>query len=191
MTVVPHYSRGPASKQVSTLIFGGLFVSPTTPTAGTTDLTVKPAAPVSGDGAALGTRLVLGVAGADANVMSTQTGAINNYGQPQIDISLLTDYTPVYSSGYDIAVWFAGAAAEGDLLVVGGAVSNGTVTAGTVTGIGASAYNSGSSTAITPSAANIVARCVQPGGVSGAMLTQQIGGMGTAAYFLGRARLMV
>ena len=49
--------------------------------------------------AATGVPNVLGVAGADANVISTQTGAANAYGQPLIDISVLTDYVPVYSGG--------------------------------------------------------------------------------------------
>lgn len=189
--VLPHYSKGPASKQVSALTYGGQFVMATTPTPGTTDFTVKPAVPVGGDAAGLGTRLVLGVAGIDAAPVTTQTGGANSYGQPLIDISVLPDYTSVYYDGYDIPVWYAGPAAEGDFLVIGGATSGGTVTAGTVTGIAAAAYNSGSSTAITVSAANIIARCTVPGGVSAGMLTQQIGGAGTAAYYLGRARLIV
>jgi hypothetical protein len=35
-----------------------------------------------------------------------------------------------------------------------------------------------------------VARCTHPGGVSSAMLTQQIGGTGAASYFLGRCRVL-
>src|ERR1039458_298790 len=52
--------------------------------AGTTDLTIKLALSASVN--------VLGVAGADANVISTQTGAANAYGAPLIDISVLGDY---------------------------------------------------------------------------------------------------
>ena len=46
------------------------------------------------------------------------------------------------------------------------------------------------SATITPAYNNVVARCTNPGGVSSAMLTQQIGGQGSAVYYLGRARVL-
>ncbi len=180
--VLPHYTRGPWNFQAATLIYGGQFVTPNTLTPGTTDLTVKPSV---GGTTAGGDNNVYGVAGTDANVISTQTGAANSYGQPLIDISVLTDYVAVYSGGWDIWVWYGGQAAPGELLVVGaatGANCNGCVMGATQTPKNASAT-------ITPAYNNIVARCTHPGGVSSAMLTQQIGGQGTAAYFLGRARV--
>ena len=82
--VLPHYRFGPANYQAATLIYGGQWVQPNTLTAGTTDLTIKLALSASVN--------VLGVAGADANVISTQTGAANAYGAPLIDISVLGDY---------------------------------------------------------------------------------------------------
>lgn len=162
--VLPHYTRGPANYQVSTLIYGGQFVMPTTGTAGTTDLTVKVATSAA--------TTVLGVAGTDANVITTQTGAANSYGQPLIDISVLTDYCAVYAGGWDIWVWYVGQATAGQKLIIG-------ATGGAVTGAGAG-----------PAADQVVATCTHPGGVSSAMLTQQIGGQGSAVYFLGRARVL-
>jgi len=182
--VIPHYTRGPANYQAATLIFGGQFVEPHTITAGTTDLTVTPSVANAAGGAVN----VLGVAGADANVITTQTGAANAYGQPLIDISVLTDYVPVYSGGWDIWAWFGGQAKPGELLVVGAASGvgcNGTVCGATQTPYGGSSGGQ----AITVAYNNIVARCTHPGGVSSAMLTQQIGGAGAASYFLGRIRV--
>lgn len=161
--VLPHYTRGPANYQVSTLVYGGQFVMPTTATAGTTDLTVKVATSAA--------TTVIGVAGTDANVITTQTGAANSYGQPLIDISVLTDYAAVYSGGWDIWCWYVGQATAGQRLIIG-------ATGGAVTGAGAG-----------PAADQVVGVCTHPGGVSSAMLTQQIGGQGTAAYFLGRVRV--
>jgi hypothetical protein len=161
--VLPHYKQGPANYQVSTLIFGGQLVQPTTLTAGTTDLTVKPGLAASVN--------ILGVAGGDANVIAAQTGAANTYGQPQIDISVLTDYTAVYYGGVDIWVWYlTGTFVPGIKLLAaaGGAVSP--------AGAG-------------PAADQVVGICTHPGGVTAAMCTQQIGGQGTAQYFLGRARI--
>jgi hypothetical protein len=184
--VLPLYTRGPWNYQAVGLIYGGQFVVPDTRTAGTTDLTVA-VAPGGESAAATGVTNVLGVAGADANVISTQTGAANAYGQPLIDISVLTDYVPVYSGGWDIWVWYGGPAAPGELLVVGTGTSGNTV-AGCVTGIaGTPFFTSTAITSFTPN--TIVARCTHPGGVSSAMLTQQIGGQGSAYYFLGRARV--
>jgi hypothetical protein len=161
--VLPHYKQGPENKQVSTLIFGGQLVEPTTITAGTTDYTVKPASAVSVN--------VLGVAAKDANVISAQTAAPNTYGQPLIDISVLDDYTSVYYGGVDILVWYNNTAnvAEGALLQAG---ANGTVTA-----FSGATYS------------QIVGRCTINGGVTTAMCTQQIGGLGASTFFLGRARI--
>jgi hypothetical protein len=114
--VLPHYKQGPANYQVSALIFGGQLVENTTQTAGTTDLTVKPAVASSVH--------CLGVAGKDANVLTTQTGAPNTYGQPQIDISVLDDYTAVYYGGVDIWVWYSAACTPGIKLLC---TANGTV----------------------------------------------------------------
>lgn len=160
--VLPHYKQGPQNFQVSTLIYGGQMVMPTTSTAGTTDLTVKPATAAAVNS--------YGVAGIDANVIATQTGAPNTYGQPLIDISVLTDYTSVYFGGVDIWVWYSGAVVPGTLLICG---ATGTVlTAG-----------------VAPAADQVVGKCSHPGGVSAGMLTQQIGGQGAASFFLGRARI--
>jgi len=184
--VLPHYQRGPWNKQVSALTYGGQFVVPNTITAGTTDLTVVPA-PGAIVAAATGVTNVMGIAGTDANVISTQTGAANTYGQPLIDISVLTDYTAVYSGGWDIWCWYGGAAAEGEPLVIGTGTSGNTVN-GCVVGIAHTPFfTSTAITSFTP--ATIVGRCTHPGGVSAAMLTQQIGGQGSAYYFLGRVRV--
>ena len=184
--VLPHYTRGPANKQVSALTYGGQFVVPTTITAGTTDLTVMPA-PGNIAAAATGCTNVVGLAGTDANVITTQTGAANSYGQPLIDISVLTDYVSVYSGGWDIWCWYGGPAAEGELLVIGTGTSGHTVN-GCVTGIaGTPFFTSTAITSFTPN--TIVGRCTHPGGVSAGMLTQQIGGAGSAYYFLGRVRV--
>jgi hypothetical protein len=184
--VLPHYQRGPWNKQVSALTYGGQFVVPNTITAGTTDLTVVPA-PGGITAAATGVTNVMGLAGTDANVITTQTGAANTYGQPLIDISVLTDYTAVYSGGWDIWCWYGGAAAEGEPLVVGTGTS-GNVVNGCVVGIAHTPFfTSTAITSFTP--ATIVGRCTHPGGVSSAMLTQQIGGQGSAYYFLGRVRV--
>lgn len=184
--VLPHYTRGPANYQTAALVYGGQFVEPDTQTPGTTDLTVKVSI---GGSSAAGATNVVGVAGADANVILTQTGAANSYGQPLIDISVLTDYVAVYSGGWDIWVWYGGQAAPGELLVVGSA--SGVAVNGTVCGSAHSPFGGASGAqAITVAYNNTVARCTHPGGVSSAMLTQQIGGSGAASYFLGRARVL-
>lgn len=163
--VLPHYKFGPANLQAATLIYGGQFVQPNATVAGSTDYTVTLALSAS--------VTVLGVAGADGNVVTAQTAAANSYGQPQIDISVLQDYVPVYYGPADIWVWYAGAVAPGKKLIIGSA-NNGTV------------IQAGAS----PASDQVVAICTHPGGVSAGMLTQQIGGQGSAAYFLGRARLV-
>lgn len=184
--VLPHYTRGPWNKQAAGLIYGGQFVVPNTISAGTTDLTVT-VAPGGEAAAATGVTNVMGVAGADANVIAAQTGAANAYGQPLIDISVLGDYVPVYAGGWDIWAWYGGPASEGDLLVVGTGTS-GHVVAGCVTSIvGTPFFTSTAITSFTPN--TIVGRCTHPGGVSSAMLTQQIGGQGNSYYFLGRVRV--
>src|SRR5215813_9469866 len=114
--VLPHYKQGPANYQVSTLIYGGQLVENTTFTAGTTYLTVKPAGAASVH--------CLGVAGSDANVITAQTGAPNTYGQPQIDISVLGDYVPVYYWGVAFWVWYSAACTQGIKLLC---TANGTV----------------------------------------------------------------
>jgi hypothetical protein len=163
--VLPHYKSGPANYQVSTLIFGGMVVAPTTLTAGTTDLTVKPA-PVN-------SVACLGVAGADANVIASQTGAPNTFGQPLIDLSVLADFVAVYYGGVDIPVWYSNAAAilPGALLMVD------STTPGTVTAFSGTTYS------------QIIGRCTIPGGLLTASATQQIGGTGPSTFFLGRARI--
>lgn len=160
--VLPHYKQGPANYQVSTLIYGGQLVQPTTITAGTTDLTVKVGLASS--------VVVVGVAGNDANVITAQTGAANTYGQPLIDISVLPDYVSVYYGGIDIWVWYSGAVNQGTKLLAGAT--------GTVVTAGAG-----------PAADQVVGVCTHPGGVSAGMLTQQIGAQGAASFFLGRARI--
>jgi hypothetical protein len=160
--VLPHYKQGPASYQVSALIYGGQLVENTTFTAGTTDLTVKPSAAAS--------VRVLGVAGNDANVIAAQAGAANTYGQPQIDISVLPDYVSVYYGGVDIWVWYMAACQQGVKLI---GAANGTVN---TAGVG-------------PAADQVIGICTHPGGIAAGMLTQQIGGQGAASFFLGRARI--
>lgn len=162
--VLPHYKTGPANYQVATLIYGGQLVMPNTANSpGTTDLTVKLATTA--------TTQCLGVAAADGNVLSAQTGSPNSYGEPLIDISVLTDYVPVWYGGVDIWVWYSAQVNPGQKLLVGS-------TAGTV----------GPATA-GPAADQVVGICTHPGGVATAMLTQSIGGQGSAAFFLGRARI--
>jgi hypothetical protein len=171
------------NKQAAGLIFGGQFVMANTQTAGTTDLTVKLAVPFATSQSQ--SEAVLGVAGADANVVATQTGAANAYGEPAIDLSVLLDYIPVYYGGWDIWVWYSAAAFEGQLLVIN--TTFGTV--GPYTSQGA-AYAQASG-----DFAAVVARCTHPGGVAAGQLTQSIGGGagggGTSVYFLGRARLLI
>jgi hypothetical protein len=161
--VLPHYKQGPMNKQVSALVIGGMIVCPTT-IGSNTDLTVAPCS-------AANARYYMGVAGKDANVIAVQTGAVNTYGQPAIDISVLDDYTSVYYGMVDIWVWYQGAVSEGDFLTISG------TTAGTVVTGGA-----------TPAVVSTVGKCTHPGGIVSGMLTANtlIGG---STYFLGRARI--
>jgi hypothetical protein len=105
-------------------------------------------------------------------VITAQTGAANTYGQPQIDISVLADYTAVYYGGWEVYVWYTNAAAanQGVKLI---AAANGTVTPA----------------GATPDARTVVGVCTHPGGVTVAMCNQQIGGTGAATFFLGRMRI--
>lgn len=160
--VLPRYKSGPSNLQAATLIFGGQLLQPNTVTAGTTDLTVKPGLAASVN--------ILGVAGNDANVIASQTGAPNTYGQPQIDISVLPDYVAVYYGMVDIPVWYSGAVNQGNKLIAG---ANGTVVAA---GVG-------------PASDQVVGICTNPGGVAAGLLTQQIGGQGAASFYLGYARI--
>ena len=160
--VLPHYKQGAASYQVSTLMFGGQLAEPTTQTAGTTDLTVKPAVAASTH--------VLGVVGKDGNVLTAQTGAANTYGAPLIDMSVLDDFVSVYYGGVDIWAWYSAAVTPGGTLL---AAANGTVGPA---GAG-------------PAADQVVGVCTHPGGVSAAMLTQALGGLGATSFFLGRVRI--
>jgi hypothetical protein len=160
--VLPVYKQGPINLQAATLIYGGQLVQPNNLTPGTTDLSVKVGLAASVN--------ILGVAGNDANVIAVQTGAANTYGQPLIDISVLTDYVSVYYGGVDIWVWYSGAVNPGNLLLAG---ATGTVvTAG-----------------VAPAADQVIGRCTNPGGVAAGQLTQQIGGQGAASFYLGRARI--
>jgi len=160
--VLPHYKQGAASYQVSTLMFGGQLAEPMTQTAGTTDLTVKPAVAASTH--------VLGVVGKDGNVLTAQTGAANTYGAPLIDMSVLDDFVSVYYGGVDIWAWYSAAVTPGGKLL---AAANGTVGPA---GAG-------------PAADQVVGVCTHPGGVSAAMLTQALGGLGATSFFLGRVRI--
>jgi hypothetical protein len=164
---LPHYKVGPSNYQVFSLIYGGQWVMAHNITPGTTDLTVTLATP--------SVNYALGVAGSDAAPISVQSGAANTYGQPLIDISVLTDYVAVYYGGVDIFTWYSGAAYVGQPLMIDSAGGN----AGCV-----KAYAAGT-------ADIIVGRCTHPGGVSAAMLTQQIGGQGGATYFFGRCRVEI
>jgi hypothetical protein len=91
----------------------------------------------------------------------------------------------VYAGGWDIWAWYGGAAIEGEELVVGAAI--GANCLGCAMGISQTPKNAIAT--ITNTTTNVVGRCTNPGGVSSAMLTQQIGGQGAAVYFLGRLRL--
>lgn len=161
--VIPHYKQGPANYQVSTLIFGGQLVEHTTQTAGTTDLTVKPAVAASVH--------CLGVAGKDANVLTAQTGTVNTFGATGIDMSVLDDFTSVYYGGVDIWVYYSAACTPGIKLLC---TANGCVGPA---GAG-------------PAADQVVGICTHPGGVAAGQLTQQIGGLGASSFFLGRARIV-
>jgi hypothetical protein len=133
---IPHYQfRGPANYQVSALVTGGSLVVGD----GSNATTVSTAG-----AAALN---VLGVAGNDASPIVSQAGNTTGYGAPVVDISVLPDYTAVYS-GIDTHVTYAAACTFGTLLK---AAASGQVTP----------WVSGTDTL----PATIVGRCTQPGGV--------------------------
>jgi hypothetical protein len=138
---LPHYKLGPASYQVSALVTGGQLVVAD----GSSATTVSPAGVGAGNNGALN---VLGVAGNDAAPIPNQAGDTDTMagGSPLVDISVLSDYTSVYSSGYDMHVTYAANCTFGALLQ---SAANGTVTPwnGTVPGA-------------------VVGRCTQPGGVT-------------------------
>lgn len=160
--VLPHFKTGPANYQVSTLVIGGQVVEPTTP-GSTTDFTIKPAGAAS--------VVALGVASKDANVLANQTGAPNAYGMPQIDVSVLDDFTSVYYGGVDIWCWYSAAAGQGARLKVG---ATGTVVPWVLAG----------------EPAQLFGICTQPGGVAAGQLAANtlIGG---GTYFLGRVRVTI
>ena len=162
--VLPHYKTGPANLQANTLIYGGQLVQYNSTANPATDLTVVPALSAS--------VRVLGVAGNDAAPIATQTGAANTYGEPLIDLSVLTDYVSVYYGHVDIWAWYMGPVVQGNLVIIGGNNNGTLITAGA-----------------GPASDQVVGKCTHPGGVSAGMLTQQIGGQGAASYFLGRVRL--
>ena len=163
--VLPHYKTGPSNLQANTLIYGGQLVQYNSTANPATDLTVTLAATAS--------VRVLGVAGNDAAPIATQTGAANTYGEPLIDLSVLTDYVSVYYGHVDIWAWYSAATIQGNLVIIG-------ATAGTLGPAG-----------VAPASDQVVGKCTHPGGVSAGMLTQQIGGQGAASFFLGRVRLTV
>jgi len=136
---LPHYKLGPASYQVSALVTGGQLVA----------ADASPATTVSPAGA--GSLFVVGVAGTDAAPIPNQAGDTDTTAgaNPLVDISVLSDYTSVYSSGYDMHVTYAINCTFGTLLK---AAANGTVTP----------WVSGTDTL----PALIVGRCTQPGGVT-------------------------
>jgi len=167
--VLPHYKTGPRNLQVSTLVFGGMFVMPTT-AASATDFSVAPLTTAR-------CAQSLGVAGNDANVLATQTGAANTYGQPLIDVSVLPDYTSVYFGGVDIWAWYSGVVNWGDPVTVSATVPGVLITASGVT---------------DPKL--ILGKCSQPGGVTAGMLNQFIAGgayptFTTAVYRLARVQV--
>lgn len=133
--VLPHTKHGPESYQVSALVKGGQLVVPD----------ASPATTVSVAGA--GAVNVLGVAGTDAQPIPNQAGDTTGYGQPLVDISVLSDYVPVWH-GVDIQVTYAANCNFGELLK---SAASGAVTPwvdGTDTDPG-----------------TIIGRCTQPGGV--------------------------
>lgn len=133
---LPHYTKGPASYQVSALVLGGQLVVKS----GANASTVMP-------NTTAGATNILGVAGGDASPIVSQTGNTTAYGDPLLDISGLPDYVSVYSGGgIDIHVTYEGAADFGDLLMAAATAGNvKKYVAGTVD--------------------QVVGRCTQPGGV--------------------------
>lgn len=140
---LPHYTRGPASYQVSAAVTGGMLVVKS----GANATTVMP-------NTTAGATNTLGVAGADAAPIVSQAGNTTGYGDPLLDISALGDYVAVYNGDYDMHVVYEAACDFGDLIMAA-------ATAGNV-----KKYVAG-----TPD--QIVGRCTQPGGVlAGATLAR-------------------
>ena len=135
---IPHYSRGPASYQVSSAVIGGQLVCKTT----ANSTTVIP-------NTTAGATNILGVAGNDASPIVSQAGNTTAYGDPLLDISAQGDYVSVYSgAGFDMHVVYEAGCDFGDLLMAA-------ATAGNV-----KKYTAGT-------ADQIIGRCTQPGGVAG------------------------
>lgn len=133
---LPHYKHGPDSYQVSAAVTGGQLVIAD----GSSATTVSPAG--------AGAQNVLGVAGNDAAPQVSQAGNTTSYGDPLIDVSVLSDYVAVYH-GVDIPVIYAASATFGELLKAG---ATGSVTP----------WVHGTDTAPD----TIIGRCTQPGGVT-------------------------
>jgi hypothetical protein len=134
---LPHYTKGPASYQVSAAVTGGQLVCKTT----ANSTTIIP-------NVTAGATNILGVAGNDAAPIVSQAGNTTAYGDPLLDISALGDYVAVYSGGgIDMHVVYEAACDFGDLLMAA-------ATAGNV-----KKYVAGT-------ADQIVGRCTQPGGVT-------------------------
>ena len=133
---LPHYTRGPASYQVSAAVVGGQLVCKTT----ANSTTVIP-------NTTAGATNILGVAGGDASPIVSQAGNVTGYGDPLLDISALGDYVSVYNGDYDMHVTYEAACDLGDLLMAA-------ATAGNV-----KKYTAGT-------ADQIIGRCTQPGGVT-------------------------
>ena len=133
---LPHYTRGPASYQVSAAVIGGQLVVKS----GANASTVMP-------NTTAGATNILGVAGNDASPIVSQAGNVTGYGDPLLDISALGDYVSVYNGDYDMHVTYEAAADFGDLLMAAATAGNvKKYTAGTVD--------------------QVIGRCTQPGGVT-------------------------
>jgi hypothetical protein len=161
---LPVMKLGPISYQVSGLVAGGQLVCPTGstsagPPAAGSAATVMALTTANVTSLANGFLGVLGVAGSDANVL-TQPGLPGNVGSEYpsgydqvIDISLLPDFTAVYTIGL-FNLLYEAACPFGALLIAG--VAGGVTPAGSA-----------------PDARTIIGRCVQPGGVSAGSTTAE------------------
>ena len=134
-------------------ISGGLYVAPTptgSPSAAAQQVVALSATAITAAGygtlTTAGSLFVIGVAGADANVLTMPAlPSANAYGDQQLDISQLQDYVAVYTQGefnvlYETTCPFGGALIPG----IAGGVQ----------------YNAGA-----PDARAVIGRCTQPGGV--------------------------
>jgi hypothetical protein len=105
---LPHYKHGPDSYQVSAAVTGGQLVVAD----GSSATTVSPA---GAGGSSHGALNVLGVAGNDASPIVSQAGDTTSYGDPLVDISVLSDYVAVWH-GVDANVTYAASATFGQKL---------------------------------------------------------------------------